>query len=142
VVFDAAGFEALGVVDGGFVADVYDGLDAAAPLRDEFVRGVCGVDLAEGFHAAEDSGDGGADGGDGLPFLEVFDVPFSFCGEVLELVGEGEAGVDVGVKEGVDEAGEGAGGGGVVEESVRGGGGEDAGFQGTVAEGVLRVRGG
>ena len=105
VVFDAALIETLGVIDGTLMADIDDGLDFALPVADEDVRGVRIVNFSQGFHGAEDAGDGVGDWGHGLPFGEVLDVPFAFCRQVLELPAEGESGVDVFVEKGVDEAG-------------------------------------
>ena len=105
MVLNTALIEALGIIDGTLVADIDDGLDLALPVADEDVRGVRIVDFAQGLHGAEDARDGVGDGAHGLPFGEVLDVPFAFCGEVLQLPAEGESGVDVFVEEGVDEAG-------------------------------------
>lgn len=88
VVLDAALLEGLRRVDWGVVADVDDGVDVLGPGGGEDGGRVRGVLLAEGLEGAEAVVvDGEGDGGHGLPFREVLDVPFAAGGERLELPG-------------------------------------------------------
>lgn len=102
MICDTALLQAFGVINRTFMADVDDGFNLPLPIPDEDVGRMCIIDCSEGFHGSEDASDGLGDGRHGLPFRDVFHVPFSFCGEVLELPAEGEAGVDVFGEEGVD----------------------------------------
>ena len=95
VVLYAAFLEFLGVVYRAVVTDIDDHPDPATPAPKELFRRMGIVDLAEGFHSAEDTGDGFGDGRNVGPLFEVLDVPFPLGGEVGQLPADGEAAVDV-----------------------------------------------
>lgn len=131
VVFDSAFFQARRVVNGAVVGDVDDHLnaiiqDVGAILLDEDFRRVLVVDFAHCLHCPEDAAERLGDGWRSLPLLEVLDVPFAGCGEVLKLPAKRQALIAVAAEERVDETREDADGGGGVEKGMGGRGGEDA----------------
>ena len=125
VVLDAAFLEFLGVVHGAIVTDIDDHPDPATPAPEELFRRMGIVDLTEGFHSAEDTGDRFGDGRNVRPLSEVLDVPFSFGGEVGQLPTDGQAAVYVVCQEGLDVSGYHAVGYGIVQHSVRCGSWQD-----------------
>ena len=105
MVLDAALIQPLGIINGTLMADIDNGFDPAFPIPHKEIRRMRIVDFPQRLHSAEDAGDGLRDRDHGLPFGQVLDVPFAFCGKMLQLPAEGESGVDVFVEKGVDEAG-------------------------------------
>lgn len=129
MILDAAFVEVLGIINRAFVTYVDDGFDFSAPLADETVGTVGLVDLSEGLHGAEDTGDRFRDWPDGLPFSEVLDVPFASGRKMLKLPSEGETAVDVVVEKGLYQASQSTIRRRVIEKRMRGGRWQDAGFQ-------------
>ena len=105
MVLDTPLIQPLGIINGTLVADIDNGFDPAFPILHKEIRRVRIVDFPQSLHGAEDAGDGLRDRDHGLPFGQVLDVPFAFCGKMLQLPAEGESGVDVFVEKGMDEAG-------------------------------------